>query len=134
MTLLNDLDSPEIKTFAQRRNVDLLRAEILPGELIRIVARATASSDARAGLLALTNRRLLFVREQVIRRGPFVVDIRLGDIADVKIEEEPLSGRLRIATAAETIIFDRIRPKVRTWDLYWGLGDERTASDVPSSS
>jgi hypothetical protein len=118
---LGDLDSPEIRTFEQRKNVQLLREQIAAGESIAVVVRATAEASPRAGLLALTNRRLVFVREQVIRRGPFVLTIPLADVEDVEIEAQPLTGRLRVVTERKTFVFDRVRPKMRTWNLFWRL-------------
>jgi hypothetical protein len=128
---LTDVDSPEINTFDQRKNLELLRQAFVPGESLIVVARASGVRRLRSGVLALTDRRVLYVMERVMRL-PLVISIPRGEVVDVEIEEQPLTGMLRVTTPDRTIRFEHVRPKMRTWPFFWQLRKELDArAQVP---
>lgn len=118
-----DLDSPDVRTFDQRHNVELMRQGLRPNESVIVVARASGGQRLRSGILGLTNERLLYVMERFLRR-PIQISIPLADLLDVKLAEQPLSGVLHVITADSTSTFAYIRPKARTWPFYWALKKE----------
>jgi hypothetical protein len=119
----SSLDDRSIKTFVQRKNVRLLRERLSPAEHILVVARATGPyGGSRAGLLAVTDRRIVFLRESITKE-PFVFSLRFDDISTVSFSEQPFSGSVTLETVDGPAVFDRIRPKERTWPLYWRIGE-----------
>jgi hypothetical protein len=119
---VNDLYAPEVRTFDQRRNVDIALANLHATESIAVVAQA-AIRRYRSGLLMLTDMRILFVMGRVVR-PPLVTSIPLGHITDVRLEEQPLSGAIHVFTREDSVRFDLIRPKNRTWLFFWRLRGE----------
>ena len=118
-----DLDDDSINTFEQRKNVRLLRNLLWTDERILAVGRAGhPRGRLRSGLLAATDQRIVFVTERLFRR-PFVLSLPFGEVRSIELAEEPLSGTLTLDTADGAIRFRYVRPKERTWPLYWRIGE-----------
>ena len=60
------------------------------------------------GLLALTDRRLLFVSERVVRR-PRIVSIESEAITSMRVDEEFRYGTIHVDTTTENLHFRGVR-------------------------
>jgi Bacterial PH domain len=107
-----------ITRFALSGSARLARSALRDDEDLRVVA---SGSDERftGGVLCLTDKRLLFVRERVFAR-PIIISVALSDIENVVIEERPLSAVLTVTAGAKEFTFD-VTPKLRTWNLFWPI-------------
>jgi hypothetical protein len=116
--------------FGQRSNARLLQETLAHGEQMRVVASGS-DSPFDAGILCLTDRRLLFIRHRVFR-PPIVISIALREIDDVSIEERPVSAVLAVTHGGEKLVFD-VTPKMRTWNLFWPIKKcvEERESEAP---
>jgi Bacterial PH domain len=115
------LVSPEINTFEQRGNLRLFREALLPGERLVVVARSQVGGSRRRGIVGLTNHRMLFVMERVIKR-PVKISIPLREIVDFEVRGGNSGGELRVITSNTTYEFSLITPASRAWAIYGHLG------------
>jgi hypothetical protein len=117
------LDDRDVRTFDQRGNVRILRSELWTAERVLAVANAgKPGSRFRSGLLAVTTQRIIFVCERVLRR-PFVLSVSFADVLSASVTAQPLSGTLVLQTDEGALVFRLIRPRERTWPLYWRIGE-----------
>jgi hypothetical protein len=120
-----------ITKFGQRGNARLLQETLAEGEQMRVVAFGS-DTPLDAGILCLTDRRLLFVRQRVFAR-PIVISIALGDIDDVSLAERPVSAVLTVTQGGKKLAFD-VTPKMRAWNLFWPIKkceEERASKALP---
>jgi hypothetical protein len=118
-----DLGDASIKTFDQRKNVSLLRELLWTGERILAVGRAGhPRGRLRSGLLTVTDQRVVFVAERFLRQ-PFVLSLPFTQIRSIELAEEPITGTLALDTTRGAVTFPRVRPKERTWPLYWRISE-----------
>ena len=101
-----------------RQDDELVSATLLDDEDIQVVASGS-EGGLSAGLLCLSDKRLLFVRSRALGR-PVVVSIALDEIDDVAIRERPMTAVLSVAAAAGSFSWD-VTPKMRTWNLFWPI-------------
>lgn len=119
-----------ILTKPYRGDVELIQQQLFPGEQVRHVATAS-DRLLRKGVLALTNKRLLFVRERALAR-PVLVSVERDAISDARIADRHVAGKLVVRTGESEYAFDLVSPRMRTWNFYWDLtGVSNPAPDTP---
>ena len=123
---LADPEAPELK--ATRLTIRHLKNNVAAGEKLVVVAGAS-DRRFRLGLLAASDRRLLFVRQALFGKEPVVISLPYAGIRNVRIEHQPLTGVLHVDLADETLTCDLVQPKARTWALWWTVNSHlRTLS------
>jgi hypothetical protein len=94
-------------------NARALESELRPNEELLLVLEAAELGGIRMGLLALTSRRLIFVKERLLRRA-MIRQVELDGITSVTAEqvppELPYTGVLAVTTADEEHRWRSIRP------------------------
>jgi hypothetical protein len=103
----------------QALQLALLKETLLPQESLLVVAQA-ARRRFSVGIVALTDRRVLYVQRRILRR-PVVLGFPCDEIIDVAIAERPLSSVLTLTLADRVVRFDQLRPKERVLPLYWRI-------------
>jgi Bacterial PH domain len=98
--------------FSYREAAHLVADRITPDEELRAVVEASHGSP-RLGLLALTTKRLLYVRSRIVRR-PLVISVPFGTITGWRYAERPVSGQLDLELAdGSRMQFRSLVPKDR---------------------
>jgi len=81
------------------------------------------------GIVALTDRRVLFVQRRILR-APMVLAFSCDEITDVEIAERPLSSILTLALADRLVRFGQLRPKERVLPFYWRIKERLEQSSA----
>jgi hypothetical protein len=103
----------DIDKYSNSGNRVLLAAELSPFETLEIAVEASRKAP-RLGLLAVTDKRLVYVEERFVAR-PVILSIPLGEVVDVSARDEKVTGTIMIALRAGTFrTFAYVTPKDRT--------------------
>lgn len=116
----------DVRSFPRRSDAQQILRQLDPGEVVQLAVPAFRPGFGNGGVLALTDRRLIFWGK------PEVLSIPLGDIASAEIEERPIYANLRMVVRGDAITFSQIRPKKRAWELLGHLvllGETPTPAD-----
>jgi hypothetical protein len=74
------------------------------------VVAASGGLGTAMGLLALTDRRLLYVKERVLR-SPKVLELPLEEMESVAVVDSPAYGALTVSTPGAAYHWDSIKPR-----------------------
>jgi hypothetical protein len=123
---------PELHRWSHRGDWRILVGELFPNE--RVEAAAVASEGAAyGGPLVLTDRRLLSIRERVIR-SPRILSIPRGQIRSMQVREAYRYGTLHVETVGRSLDFRLIENTI-AWQFVgcWlaGLDDSLGVSNPP---
>jgi hypothetical protein len=111
--------------------IALLPNHLQPGE--RVLTLASATYRQRWGLLALTNRRLLYLSTASARK-PRLVELSISEVTRARRGRLELFGRSLVVTASGTTRrFSYLTPSERTTEFLQGLASPTTESTNPQT-
>jgi hypothetical protein len=104
---------PEIDKYSNQGDRAVLLVELSSLETLEVAVEASRRFP-RSGLLAVTDKRLLYVEERLIMK-PVVLSIPLGEIVDVATRFENVTGTIAVLLRNGAVrTFAYISPKERT--------------------
>jgi hypothetical protein len=111
--------------FVVRREIKHLEEKLGEGE--EVLNLAQGQYDEKNGLVALTDRRVLFVEEGLIRKQ--LEDFPYEKISSVQTSTGMMHGKLTIFGSGNKAVIDKIYPKQRTVEI-----GEHVRSRIAASS
>lgn len=97
-------DKYEVAELLNSRSVEELQVEVGNEEVIHRLVRG--SMDGQIGVLAATNKRVVFVSRGMVRK--MLIDFPYSDLGAVTISHKLFTSTIYIRHGTDTLVFDKV--------------------------